>query len=87
MKTWNELTEETRTRLGRAFGAWYNYFYEKGYSKKLVDFFDDTIKTDAAFKDIVAGFVKYRGDYISSDREAAAFTAAYNQIFYGVKEV
>lgn len=38
---------------------------------EAISFFDNFLKTHTEF---VAEFARYRGDYISSDREAAAFS-------------
>lgn len=53
----------------------YNFLYENkdnvaGFDE-AISFFDNFLKTHAEF---VAEFARYRGDYISSDREAAAFS-------------
>ena len=55
----------------------YDFLYEHndnvaGYSEAVEDF-DTRIKASENFKNFVGGFVDYRGDFISSDREAAAF--------------
>lgn len=54
----------------------YNFLYEHdnvaGYDE-AVNAFDDTMKNNESFSRFVGDFVKYRGDFISSDREAAAF--------------
>ena len=55
----------------------YNFLYENdnnvaGY-KEAVEAFDEFLKENKKF---VCEFVKYRGDLISSDREAAAFMFA-----------
>lgn len=60
------------------FNKEYNFLYEhdnvSGYSE-AVQWFDEN-QTKLAYKDLVSSFVKFRGDFISSDREAAAFTFA-----------
>lgn len=57
----------------------YNFCYDcgdrvSGFSE-AVDEFDARI-TDRNFADFVGEFANYRGDFISSDREAAAFMFA-----------
>lgn len=60
------------------FNKEYDFLYEHdnvaGYSE-AVQWFDEN-QSKHAYKDLVTNFVKFRGDYISSDREAAAFTFA-----------
>lgn len=55
----------------------YNFLYDNrdnvaGYDE-AVSFFDEFIKNHV---DFVGEFAKYRGDFIASDREAAAFSFA-----------
>lgn len=58
----------------------YAFLYENGdhvagYAEAVAAF-DSDIKAAPRFKDLVRDFVLYRGDFISSDREAAAFEYA-----------
>ena len=46
--------------------------YVAGY-REAVDFFDELLKDHA---DFVGEFARYRGDIVTSDREAAAFSFA-----------
>ena len=59
------------------FQKGYNFLYENdnnvaGY-REAVTAFDEFLKEN---KNFVCEFVQYRGDFISSDREAAAFMFA-----------
>lgn len=63
--------------FAKQFAKEYNFLYDNydnvaGY-RDAVSFFDGFAKHHAAF---VGEFVKFRGDFISSDREAAAFAFA-----------
>ena len=58
----------------------YNFLYENdnnvaGY-REAVAAFDEFLKEN---KNFVCEFVQYRGDFISSDREAAAFMFALSE--------
>lgn len=52
-----------------------NYDRVAGY-REAVDEFDHLMKTNDSFNLFVINFCEYRGDFISSDREAAAFMFA-----------
>ena len=59
------------------FNKEYNFLYDNddnvaGY-EEAVNSFDEFVKTHG---DFVGKFVKFRGDLVSSDREAAAFMFA-----------
>jgi len=58
----------------------YKFLYENGDQVagyiEAVNTFDNLLKTNDKFKDLVLKFSEYREDYISSDREAAAFMFA-----------
>lgn len=59
------------------FNKEYSFLYENddnvaGY-EEAVDAFDEFLESQKKF---VSEFVKFRGDFISSDREAAAFMFA-----------
>lgn len=63
--------------FAKQFAKEYNFLYDNcdnvaGY-QEAVTFFDGFAKHHAAF---IGEFVKYRGDFVSSDREAAAFAFA-----------
>lgn len=58
----------------------YDFLYENrdnvaGY-EEAVNEFDKLMDTNKSFRDFVGEFAKYRQDYITSDREAAAFMFA-----------
>lgn len=66
-------------KLLNKFVEVYNYLYEQrtpipGYDEAVVAF-DDFLATPVG-KVFIRSFVEYRGDVISSDREAAAFMLA-----------
>ena len=52
--------------------------YVAGYNE-AVTAFDEFLKTNNKF---VGEFVRYRGDFISSDREAAAFMFALDSMIW-----
>lgn len=61
----------------KKFGEEYEFLYNArncvpGYHE-AVDFFDELMKTENGRK-FVCEFCEYRGDFIASDREAAAFS-------------
>lgn len=63
--------------FSKRFAKEYKFLYDNrdnvaGY-REAVGAFDDFAKTHGGF---VCEFVKFRGDFISSDREAAAFMFA-----------
>lgn len=65
----------------KKFNEEYDFLYEHhdrvaGY-RDAVDAFDEFVKTHREF---VGEFVNYRKDFISSDREAAAFMFALNSM-------
>ena len=59
----------TKTHL-KEYGKIYDIFYENGYDECLVDMGDEILKK---FPDITAAFLQARKDYLSSDREVAAY--------------
>ena len=67
--------------FAKKFNEEYDFCYEHydrvaGFGE-AVKAFDDFLNGDVGgFKNFVAEFVKYRGDIVSSDREAAAFMFA-----------
>lgn len=63
------------------FNKEYDYLYESdayiaGYNE-AVQAFDEFLSTH---KEFVSEFINYRGDFISSDREAAAFMFALDTL-------
>ena len=65
--------------FSKVFSREYNYLYENrdqvaGYNE-AVDAFDNFIHTDNG-RAFIGEFARYRGDLITSDREAAAFMFA-----------
>lgn len=73
-------------RLLEDFREAYEYYYDNDGEKipgyvGLVKFYDSHIPYFGDFRDLVKKFNEFRKDFISSDREAAAFVAALaNQI-------
>lgn len=66
--------------FNKKFGAEYDFLYEHrdnvaGYDE-AVSAFDEMVADSESFKKFVGDFVTWRGDFISSDREAAAFMFA-----------
>ena len=67
-------------KFNEKFGAEYSFLYDNddnvaGYDE-AVDAFDEMVSNSDAFKKFVGEFVNWRKDFISSDREAAAFMFA-----------
>ena len=56
----------------KAYGEIYETFYENGYDGWLVDLGDYLMK---AYKEITGTFIQARQDFITSDREVAAYAA------------
>ena len=72
--------------LESVFEKWYSNFYRthddndsKEY-REAVKTFDQKSKNDPEFSAIVQQFTNYRCDFISSDREAAAFVMALDEL-------
>ena len=72
--------------LEPVFESWYSNFYRthddndsKEY-REAVKTFDQKSKNDPEFSAIVQQFTNYRCDFISSDREAAAFVMALDEL-------
>lgn len=72
--------------LEPVFEKWYSNFYRthddndsKEY-REAVKTFDQKSKNDPEFSAIVQQFMNYRCDFISSDREAAAFVMALDEL-------
>lgn len=66
--------------FSKKFQEEYNFLYDNydrvaGYSE-AVDEFDARMASSENFKNFVGEFSSYRSDFISSDREAAAFMFA-----------
>ena len=65
-----------RSAFGNKYDELYNDSKKDDAANGLLDDFDKRMKNDPAFKSMVQGFVKERGDYLSSDREIKAFMLA-----------
>ena len=72
--------------LEPVFEKWYSNFYRthddndsKEY-REAVKTFDQKSKNDPEFSSIVQQFTNHRCDFISSDREAAAFVMALDEL-------
>lgn len=65
-----------RSAFGEKYESLYNDSDKDKAASNLLDDFDKRMKNDPAFKSMVQGFVKERGDYLSSDREIKAFMLA-----------
>lgn len=66
------------------FSSNYSFLYDNndnvaGY-EEAVNAFDAMIQKSEQFKKFVGEFVKFRGDFISSDREAGAFMFALEEM-------
>lgn len=65
------------SRIFKQFEKEYEFLYDHNDNvagvREATDAFDEFLKTH---KDFVSEFVRFRGDFISSDREAAAFMFA-----------
>ena len=71
-------TEKFMRELMEIFGSEYERLYES-YSETgfYVDLFDSMCAQNSKFVDLVYRFNEMRNDYLSSDREFAAFWIAY----------
>ena len=73
------------------YSAAYDFFYNfnstsfKTLQKDCIAIYDEFIDRMPEFKKFLCDFVKYQGDFLTSDREVAAFTLAY--IEYHKREV
>lgn len=65
-----------RSAFGNKYDELYNDSKKDDAANGLLDDFDKRMKNDPAFKSMVQGFVKERGDFLSSDREIKAFMLA-----------
>ena len=63
----------TKAQL-KTYSKIYDRFYEYGYDDSLVDIGDQIMKRD---RDITAALIQAREDYLSSDREVAAYAVWY----------
>lgn len=67
-------------RFGKAYDFLYNGDYEDTYEyREAVNAFDEMCKNNESFAAFVREYVQFRKDYISSDREAAAFMLALEE--------
>lgn len=67
------------SKLLDQFNKEYDFLYEHDNvagEREAVAWFDDKLKNDEAIKQLVAELGQERHDFISSDREAAAFAFA-----------
>ena len=78
--------QATNINIGRflhKFNKEYNFLYEADVNHKIVPGYDEAVDAFDSFimfnGDFVGEFAKYRGDFISSDREAAAFMFAMEE--------
>lgn len=63
------------------FNKEYEYLYDNYIEDaESVDEFDSKMKNDFAFKLLVSAFAEARHDFITSDREAAAFMRAFHKM-------
>ena len=79
IKSETEYSVNIKTFLSQ-FRKEYNFLYDNydrvaGYSE-AVEEFDARMASSENFRNFVGEFSSYRGDFISSDREAAAFMFA-----------
>ncbi len=70
--------------FSKKFSEEYDFLYDHrdnvaGYSE-AVSAFDDAMSNNENFKRFVGTFCKYRGDLITSDREAGAFMFALESL-------
>lgn len=76
------LFDELETRMG----VWYDYLYSHPDAPETEPTIDigaslfDIAMGNERFAALVNGYVKYRQDAIASDREAAAFMLAYQDM-------
>ena len=75
-------SEELLKNLQDQFHKEYNFLYENdnvaGYEEAVETFAEDM--NNKNFAKLVEDFVQFNGDFISSDREAAAFEFACNTL-------
>ena len=67
--------EQFLKEFNKEYDFLYEYDYVAGYDE-AVEEFDKFVKKNVSF---IYEFVEYRGDFISSDREAAAFMFALSK--------
>jgi hypothetical protein len=92
MKTSEAQKRTTELKLEKEFCKLYNKAYNKFYvndergdretdmvERILSGEFDRRITSSPDFKALITSFVEYRGDFISSDRECAAFLVALEE--------
>lgn len=67
-------------KFNERFGEEYRFLYDNGDNvagyADAVEAFDAMVSENDSFRKFVGDFVSWRGDFISSDREAAAFMFA-----------
>lgn len=69
--------ETFEKQFDREYDLLYKSENEVAGYEEAVNAFDEFVKTHG---DFVGEFAKYRGDYVSSDREAAAFMFALEKL-------
>ena len=67
------------TQLGNAFGKAYMRYYDNGDADDYQEMYDKGCKllADPQMTPLLNDFARHRHDYITSDREVAAFAKAY----------
>lgn len=79
-KTSMKLSKAALEKMNKTFCRVYSKLYDdpemesEGWCKELLTKFDTC--AEMSFKETVCDFVKYRGDYLTSDREVIAFMVA-----------
>ena len=75
------------SNLLKAFNSEYSFLYDANArgqyvagQKEAAAEFDERLKNDKPFNELVNNFVAFRQDFISSDREAAAFVFALESL-------
>ena len=70
----NKVKVNTKEFLSK-YNENYNYLYntEDTQYNEYINIFDNEMKKNEDFKKMVIDFAKYRGDYLTSDRECIAF--------------
>lgn len=67
--------------LDKIYNAVYAKFYKEGYNDELIDSYEDAVNMQS-FKEALLDYCTYRNDPLTSDRECAAFYAAYKIMEY-----
>ena len=68
-----------------SFGDEYERLYDADVAGELVDGYHEMLEYGDQLirecKDLICAFAQYRGDFLSSDREVAAFGFAVSKLF------